>query len=291
MIIPEGDIALRKLLDERLLELEECLKSDVMTYFGPIIDGMEGNMLSVIEGISKDKKRDKLTVILTTNGGSAHTVERYVNIIRYHYKEVDFIIPDYAYSAGTIFCMSGDNIFMDYYSVLGPVDPQVQNKEGNWVPALGYLDKVNEMIKKASDDNLTQAEFFILKDIDLAELRGYEQAKALTMDLLQTWLVQYKFKNWEKHQTDPKKKGQKVTKEEKIKRAAEIADKLSDNNRWKSHGRPINIQILEKELKLKIEDYSKESEMRSKIRSYYSMSSDYSQRYKRGAFVHTRKFI
>ena len=83
-------------------------------------------------------------IILTTTGGSAIAVERYVNIIRYHYKEVHFIVPDYAYSAGTIFCMSGDSIFMDYFSVLGPIDPQVQNKEGKWVAALGYLDKVNE---------------------------------------------------------------------------------------------------------------------------------------------------
>lgn len=34
------------------------------------------------------------------------------------------------------------------FSVLGPIDPQVKNKEGNFVPALGYLDKVNELIEK-----------------------------------------------------------------------------------------------------------------------------------------------
>lgn len=73
---------------------------------------------------------------------------------------------------------------MDYFSVLGPIDPQVQNKEGKWVPALGYLDKVNEMLEKAKSKTLTQAEFLILKDIDLAELRAYEQAKELTISLL-----------------------------------------------------------------------------------------------------------
>lgn len=77
--------------------------------------------------------------------------------------------------------MSGDNVLMDYFSVLSPIDPQVQNKDGKWVAALGYLDKVNELIEKARskdvDNQLTQAEFLILKDIDLAELRGYEQAK------------------------------------------------------------------------------------------------------------------
>lgn len=62
-------------------------------------------------------------------------------------------MPDYAYSAGTIFCMSGDSIHMDYYSVLGPIDPQVQNKEGKLVTALGYLDKVKELVEKAKITN------------------------------------------------------------------------------------------------------------------------------------------
>ena len=104
--------------------------------------------------------------------------------------------------------MSGDNIYMDYYSVLGPIDPQMQNKEGKWVPALGYLDKINELIQKAQNNTLTQAEFIILKDFDLAELRAYEQAKELTIDLLKSWLVRYKFKTWKTH----KKSGIKVTK-------------------------------------------------------------------------------
>lgn len=106
-------------------------------------------------------------------------MERYVNIIRHHYSEVNFIVPDYAYSAGTIFCMSGDSIYMD----LGPIDPQVQNKEGKWVAALGYLDKVNEYIEKAKLGTLTNVEFAILKDFDLAELRSFEQARDLTIDL------------------------------------------------------------------------------------------------------------
>lgn len=46
-------------------------------------------------------------------------------------------MPNFAYSAGTIFCMSGDNIYMNYYSALGPVDPQVQNRDGKLVAALG----------------------------------------------------------------------------------------------------------------------------------------------------------
>ena len=171
------------------------------------------------------------------------------------------------------------------------IDPQVQNKEGKWVAALGYLDKVNELILKAQNNNLTQAEFLILKDIDLAELKGYEQAKELTIDLLKKWLVKYKFKNWNTHQTNLDKRGLQVTDSEKEERAKDIADKLGDNKIWKSHGRPINIDILENELKLKIEDYSNKNDIKDLIHQYYSLLSDYVTRNKFPIFVQTRKFI
>ncbi|MGR3220048.1 MAG: SDH family Clp fold serine proteinase [Candidatus Anammoxibacter sp.] len=286
------DNTIHELLTDRLVKIEEHFNSDVISYTGPIVDGNESFFLQVIEqlGRAKDKK-DSLFVILTTNGGSATAVERYVNIIRNHYSEVNFIIPDYAYSAGTILCLSGDNIYMDYFSVLGPIDPQVLNKEGKYVPALGYLDKVNEMLAKATAKTLSQAEFLILKDIDLAELRAYEQAKELTIDLLKRWLVKYKFKNWEKHKSTKELLGQEVTLEQKEKRANEIADSLSNNHRWKSHSRPINIDILTNELKLKIEDFGKDKFVQNLIRTYFNLLSDYLLKTKPGIFLHTREFI
>lgn len=289
---PPVDDSIKKILTDKLNELSVLLDADIFTYYGQIIDGNENIILKIIEDLAKSPdKKEKLFVVLTTGGGSAIAVERYVNIIRHHYSEVNFIIPDYAFSAGTIFCMSGDNIYMDYFSVLGPIDPQVQNKEGNWVAALGYLDKVNELIEKAKANTLTQAEFVILKDFDLAELKGYEQAKELTISLLKKWLVKYKFKNWETHQTNQAILNQPVTIAEKEGRAEEIADILSNNNEWKSHGRPINIETLESKLRLKIEDYSNNDPLRILIRQYYDLLSDYVKSNKMPIFVQTKSFI
>ena len=286
---PLEDIV-RKSLNKRIQDLEKHFDADVLTYFGPF-NGMEASFLKIVEELADDKdKKDKIYIVLTTGGGSANTVEIFVNVLRKHYKEVNFIVPDYAYSAGTIFCMSGDNILMDYFSVLGPIDPQVQNKEGRLVAALGYLDKINELLLKSKNNEITQAEFIILRDFDLAELRGYEQAKDLTIDLLKKWLVKYKFKNWSTHRTDKNKLNLPVTKEEKILRAKEIADHLSNNNKWKSHGRPINIEALG-ELRLEIDDYSDNTERRKLIRDYHELVIDYVVN--RGFYnlVHTRKFI
>lgn len=291
---PAVDNSIKNLLTDRLILLENHFQADFLVYYGPIVDGNENVFLKIVEDIATDpQKKDKIYVMLTTTGGSAVAVERYVNILRHHYNEVNFIIPDCAYSAGTIFCMSGDNILMDYFSVLGPIDPQVQNKDGKWVAALGYLDKVNELIEKARskdpDNQLTQAEFLILKDIDLAELRGYEQAKNLTIELLKKWLVKYKFKNWTVHKTTTSLLGTVVTSEQKEDRAKEIADKLSDSNLWKSHGRPINIETLES-IRLIIEDYSKE-DYRKLIRQYYDLFFDFVTKNGHSIFIQTRKFI
>lgn len=291
MKLPVDD-SIKKILSDKLNELSNKLEGDIFTYYGQISDGNESTILNIIEDLANDPdKKDKLFVILTTGGGSAIAVERYVNIMRHHYEEVNFIVPDFAFSAGTIFCMSGDDIYMDYFSVLGPIDPQVRNKEGNWVAALGYLDKVNELIQKAEDNKLSQAEFIILKDFDLAELKGYEQARDLTISLLKKWLVRYKFKNWETHNTNKELLGQPVTIDEKEQRAEEVAALLNDNNEWKSHGRPINIETLEKKIRLKIKDYSKNDDLRDLIRDYYDLLSHYVKKNEMSIFVQTKLLI
>ena len=273
-------------LNNLLSKLEELFESDFININGPIGGGLDTMLLNIVEELAEDKdKREKLLVMLTTNGGDALTVERIVNIFRHHYSEVNFIVPDFAYSAGTILCMSGDNIYMDYYSSLGPIDPQIQNKEGRWVPALGYLDKIQELLKKASEGEISQAEFLILKDFDLAEIRAYEQAKELTIDLLQDWLVKYKFKNWTTH-----KNNKKVTEEEKISQAQKIAKDLNDHTRWKSHGRPLNIDTLES-IGLKIEDFGKDPDIKKTVRAYYELMSDYAMKNEIGGFLHSRRFL
>src|SRR5579863_9790871 len=107
---------IKGLLNQKLIKIEKYFKADVFSYYGQIVDGLENDILNLIEDLAKSRpKREKLIVILTTGGGSAIAVERYVNIIRHHYKEVEFVVPNFAYSAGTIFCMSGDKIHMDYF--------------------------------------------------------------------------------------------------------------------------------------------------------------------------------
>ncbi len=190
-----------------------------------------------IEEVStKSKRRDSaISIVLRTPGGSAETVDRYVSVVRKHYKSVNFVVPEVAMSAGTIFCMSGNKIYMDYSSCLGPIDPQVLMPDGSgYVAALGYLDKVKEITDKPK---LTSADVVFLRGLDLAKLALYEQARDLSIDLLKKWLVQYKFKDWIKHRTT--NPGARVTKAEKEARAEEIASALSNHKLCKPCENPV----------------------------------------------------
>ena len=285
------DTTIKDILERKLADLEAHFGGDVIFYYGEVHPAVEKIFRDIIEKLREDDpKRDRLVVILNTAGGNVETVEKMVEIIRFHYSEVFFIVPDYAMSAGTIFCMSGNKIYMDYSSSLGPIDPQVYNGK-EFVPALGYLDQVERMIEKARQGTLTQAEFLLLQNQDLAMLSRFEQARNLTVTLLKQWLVRYKFSDWTTHQTDQTKKDQPVTEQEKEERAEEIAKILGDNKIWHSHGRHIGISTLQTILRLKIEDYSQDSAMRELIRNYNDLIVEYIARNDGKFFLHSRKYF
>ena len=184
--------------------------------------------------------------------------------------------------------MSGNRIYMDYSSSLGPIDPQVPDKEDKYlVPALGYLDKVEELVEKSKNNTISPAEIAILVRQDLAMLRFYEQARDLSIALLKEWLTRYKFNGWTHHRTT--NPGSPVTNEEKEDRAKEIAKLLTDNKHWHSHGRMINMNTLRNLLRLEIDDYGQDKELSQAIRLYNDTLTDYLNRQGWEFFLYNRR--
>jgi hypothetical protein len=276
-------------LCRRLQEIEKLLKCDVITCIHSIGPPFDDLIRDYIEDIKGRKK--SLLVILETNGGSIETAERIADVFRYHYpSEVCFLVPNFAMSAGTVLVMSGDKIYMDYYSILGPIDPQVRSRNGTFVPALGYLEKYGELVKKSkSAGGLSAAELaFFVQKFDPAELHRFEQARDHSVDLLKKWLVQYKFKDWVKTRTT----GKKVTSAMREKRAAEIANKLNDTRKWRSHGRGLSLDVIEKDLNLIVENFGSNSELNKVVRSYYRMLQDFLVSRNHSVAIQTReKFL
>ena len=270
----------------RLSELAAVCESDVMVIYGPMSPDLPGVVRTEVEQLSEQHKfNSQLTVMLDTGGGLVDAVERTVDVIRHHYDIVDFIIPDQAMSAGTIFALSGDKIYMDYFSQLGPIDPQFLIDD-NWVPGLGYLEKFHELNDKSKNGILTPLEYALVDKMDLADLHRYEQAREHSVELLEKWLTTYKFKNWSKTET----KGTKVTPAMKRKRANEIAMNLNDTTRWHAHSRGISMKLLQEELNLKIEDISDSVSLQNSIHKTHKFITDYMQNNNLSACLKTANY-
>lgn len=264
----------------RLREIEEILAADGLAIISPLIGGVEHRVKVAIE--TRTERRDHLFVVLDTGGGVVEVVERIVRALRNHYSEVKFIIPDRAMSAGTVLAMSGDEIWMDYHSCLGPIDPQVE-RAGRLEPALSYLTQYERLIAKSQQQALSTAEIVLLSKLDLAELHRYELARDLTIELLKTWLTSYKFKDWTVTET----RGIPVTPEMRVDRAEEIAQQLSNQERWLTHGRGIDMMTLQGELGLKIDDLDGRPELKEAVWNYFWFLCHYMSAAQIESFVHT----
>jgi hypothetical protein len=274
-------------LDDYLSQLEKLWGGNVITYIGPITDGTDDMIRDEVEAIQP--KAERLYFIIETTGGYIEVAQRIADTLRRHYKWVDFVVPNFCMSAGTVLVMSGNAIHMDYYSVLGPIDPQVQRAgDGALIPALGYLAKYKELIEKAkSPEGLTAAEItYLVQRFDPAELYSYEQARELSVSLLKEWLVKYKFLNW----TETATKKQPVTEDMKKERAEQIAIALGENDRWHSHARGISMAVLDRDINLQIEDLEKEaSGIHGTLRSYYKLVKAHAIRMRQPYVLHRHK--
>jgi len=266
-------------IDERCARLEGILQLDVMSYVGPLLYGTDDVIRDVAE--TRRPRSQGLAVLLETTGGYIEPVRRIVSVLRTNYGHVEFVVPSHAMSAGTILVMSGDAIRMDYYSVLGPIDPQVE-RDGQPVPALGYLQQYKRLLAKANRGRASSAEMAILLKFDQAELYSYEQDRELSIALLKDWLARYKFKDWKTTAT----RCVPVSSRMRVNRAAEVAKALNDTDRWHTHGHGITMEVLQTDLKLRIDDFGSDPDLSAGVHSYHRLVVDYMRRTGRTYLVH-----
>ena len=96
-----------------------------------------------------------IDLILHTPGGLVLASEQVAAALSKRKGKVSVIIPHYAMSGGTLIALAADEVIMDEYAVLGPVDPQV----GKY-PAISILNVLEQKPPKDIDD-----ETFIMADI------------------------------------------------------------------------------------------------------------------------------
>jgi hypothetical protein len=201
-----------------------------------------------------DASADSVDILLVTPGGSGQQIYQFVNALRARFKAVDFLLPYMCMSAGTLWALSGDEIWMDERAFIGPIDPQVPSKDGRFVPAQSVL----VLMKKLQEDGQKQVDegkridWSIVRTLDNMDHRQLGDAitsSKYSIKLASEFLEKYKFKSWTTHSSS----GQPVSAEERKERANLIAEKLCSHEYWLSHGQGISREMAESgELRLKI---------------------------------------
>jgi len=287
--------AIELILEQANTELAEHFGSELIFLKAVLEPPIDDFVKDEIEELRQQKNsKNKLTVFVETPGGFVETVERIVSVFRKHYDTVEYVIPNFAYSAGTILVLSGDELYMDYYSVLGPIDPQIGMDEGSSsVPGMGYLAKFKELLSEINAPDNEPGETrgqlaYLIKRFDPAILFTIEQAIEHSKSLLRAWLPKYKFKSWTVKETS----GQPVTPSDRQQRADDIATILGNAEHWHSHGRGIGIKELESDLiKLKVVNYGDDKALNRNISHYYGLLIDYMRKNGYKSVVHSSRGV
>lgn len=247
-------------LRRSIAEVESTRNKYVLCYVANVVRGGINNAIDNSDDLpfnemvnSVPQNIKEVDVVLVTPGGLANQVNNFVNALRPRFEKVNFILLNMAMSAGTIFIMSGDEIIMSKQSKFGPIDPQIPNREGRFVPAQSILLALED-IQKRGEEKIKQhmqpdwSDVQLLRNIDLRDIGMAKSASKYSTDMVKDFLVNYKFRTWEKHSST----GLDVTDDDKKKRADEIASLLCDHSEWKSHGHAINRDVAWNKCRLKI---------------------------------------
>lgn len=108
---------------------------------------------------SVPKEQKDVDVLVVTPGGSGEQVAHFVNHLRSRFDTVEFLLPAEAMSAGTLWVLSGDKIWMTSSSYIGPIDPQVRSKDGQLQPAQSILHLL-EVIREEGNKALSRGQPF-----------------------------------------------------------------------------------------------------------------------------------
>lgn len=272
----DKNMAFPALIAERKAQLSRISQArggrDIVVYAADLRKGNAANISISYEDLLpfsdqlSNLRGDAVDVIIETPGGFAEIAEDLVRLLRDKYRDVAFIIPGTAKSAGTIMVMSGDEILMEPGSSLGPIDAQLQwqGKVFSAEAFLKGLERIKEEVDKAG--SLNRAYIPILQNISPGEIQHAENALSFAKQLVTRWLADYKFKNWHQRET----RGTPVTAADREARAREIAEELCNHSRWLSHGRSIKITDL-LAMQLRITDYSTNPALFDPIRRYHTL--------------------
>jgi hypothetical protein len=240
-------------------EIQAVRGRDCIFYVGNVVRPLQGSSVDAgddvpfHEAVQQFPPDGSVDVFLATNGGSAHQVSRFVHALRQRFASVEFLIPSFCMSAGTLFALSGDRIWMTSRACLGPIDPQVP-AAGRFVPAQALLLLVEKLRQEGTESlrntgTVPWTAVRIIDSLDKKELADAMTASQYGQTMATEFLTNYKFRDW----TVTESTGRVVDSAARRARAEEIAVALGSHDKWKAHGHAISREVLYNEIQLRID--------------------------------------
>jgi len=115
-----------------LIKLAEAViasrKKPLLIMFYPVRSQINEEQIELLHialnsgGVKIAEPLNSLDVLIHTIGGEPVAAYRLAQVIRDFTQEATFLVPEFAYSGGTLICLSGDIILLGNHAVLSPID-------------------------------------------------------------------------------------------------------------------------------------------------------------------------
>ena len=120
----------------------------------------------VLRAIRATPPNMPIDMIIHTPGGIALAATQIAVALKAHPAKKTVIVPHYAMSGGTMIALAADEILMDPHAVIGPVDPQLANKDGQFAAA-----SVIKAVKEKPVDKVADATLMLADDAQKAQVQ------------------------------------------------------------------------------------------------------------------------
>lgn len=149
-----------------------------------VADILTPNSVTLFEETLHDADpSEDLHVMLATPGGDGETAIRLVRQAQSRCKTLTAVVPDQAKSAGTLFVLGADHIYMGPTSDLGPVDPQFLLADGSLGAARAIIAVVEDAETRIqTNPNTYPLHAAMLADISALMVQQAHDALARTTD-------------------------------------------------------------------------------------------------------------
>lgn len=162
-------------------------------------------LMSVMHGMDWNKQ---LTLVLHTPGGDPTAANALVAYLHSKFSYIEVIIPTFAMSAGTMMCLGANCLIMGRQSQLGPIDAQMQTKNGS-VSAGSVLDTFERARSEITgNQNLAHLWHPVLQSMGPSLIQEAQNALDYGEAMVRGWLESRMLSK----DSDPKSKAESVAK-------------------------------------------------------------------------------